>query len=64
MTCDTHQFGAIQSKFGCRLVYLFETGPPCVALAVLELTTQNKLALSHRDLCVCLPSPGIVWFVF
>ena len=39
---------------------LFETGFLCVALAILELTLQTRLASnSERLTCLCLPSPEI-----
>ena len=37
----------------------FETGFLCVALAVLELTRQTRLASNSEIPCLCLPSAGI-----
>lgn len=51
MICDSRilLFGAIQSKFGGGMVGWFETEPPYVALAGLELAVE-KLASVHRNL--------------
>lgn len=51
MICDSRilLFGAIQSKFRGGMVGWFETEPPYVALADLELSVE-KLASVHRNL--------------
>jgi hypothetical protein len=39
--------------------FVFETGFLCVALAVLELTLETRLALNQKSACLCLSSAGI-----
>ena len=43
---------------GCLFVCLFETGFLCIALAVLELTLQTRLALNSE---IRLPLPPECW---
>lgn len=44
----------------CLTFFFFETGSPYIALIVLELTTQTRLGLPHRDLSACaFPVLGI-----
>jgi hypothetical protein len=39
-------------------IYIYETGFLCIALAVLELALQTRLALNSE---ICLPLPPKCW---
>jgi hypothetical protein len=44
----------------CFVLFCFETGFLCVALIVLELALQTRLASNSQNFaCLCIPSTGI-----
>jgi hypothetical protein len=47
-------FGFFVCLFVCLFCFVFETGFLCVALAILELTLQTRLAL-NSEICLSLP---------